>query len=189
MKKRLFVAIELPQQLKNKIASYQKDIIKQIQGQPRLTVKENLHITVSFLDTVEDTYIPGLIKEFMSVQKEFIKFPLHYGSTILGPPGRFPSMIWITYDPKIEFTGLIREINGKVVSFLKKHNQPVLLSSHQNPTPHITLARFKNNLTPSQISLTPFTVAELSVQSFTLMHSQLTPKGPTYTALSTFNLK
>jgi len=188
MKKRLFIAIELSEKLKNEIALYQQAIVKDLDVQPRLTAKENLHVTVSFLDTIEESYIPGLIEQLKDVTPEVSPFTLQYESTIFGPPGRFSSMIWIVYEPSNEFTHLLREINGKVVTYLKKYSQPVLLSSHQEPVPHITLARFKDKIQTIQTSFAPFSTKDLSVSSYTLMHSQLSPKGPTYASIETYEL-
>ena len=189
MKKRLFVAIELPDNFKSPLASHQLALIKDLEIQPRLTAKENLHITVSFLDTVEESLITGLTEELQRVSKFIKPFTLQYSYTTLGPPGRFPSMIWAVFDKHTAFTNLMRMINGAVVKYLKIHKQPVFISSHLEPVPHVTLARLKKNLPPAQIDFAPFSVKDMPVASFTLMHSQLSSNGPAYTALSTFKLK
>lgn len=188
MKKRLFVAIELPASFRNQLAKYQLDSVKGLEIQPRLTVKENLHVTVSFLDTVEESFIPGLISELQTSSKVIQPFTLEYSGTILGPPGRFPFMIWAVFEKHTSFTNLIRVINRSVVEYLKKHKQPVFLSSHLEPVPHITLARFKKNVPPVQMSFTPFSIKELPVHSFTLMLSQLTRQGSIYTSIKSFPL-
>ena len=188
MKKRLFVAIELPDNFKSQLAKYQLELVKDLEIQPRLTTKENLHITISFLDTVEESLIPGLTEELQSVSKFIKPFTLQYSYTTLGPPGRFPSMIWAVFEQHIAFTNLMRMINGTVVKYLKIHKQPVLISSHMEPVPHITLARFKKNLPPAQIDFATFSIKELHVASFTLMHSQLTRYGSIYTSLKSFDL-
>src|SRR3990167_1935877 len=127
MKKRLFVAIELPDKLKDELSQYQRDIIKDLNNPPRLTAKENLHITVSFFGGVEESLVDGLKLKLKEVQSIIKSFSLQFTETLFAPPGRFRSMIWVVYEKNSEFTALTKEINTAAVSYLKKHRHPIYL--------------------------------------------------------------
>lgn len=180
MKIRLFIAIELPKELKEEIAVYRREIIKDLVNLPSLTTIENLHITVSFIGGVEESLIDGFIIKLKEIQTSLKPFSLQFKETILAPPGRFHSMIWVIYEKSSEYTQLTKVVNTIIVSYLKNHRHPIYLSSHQEPIPHITLARFKDKISLPDQTFPSLSVNSLDIKSITLMQSQLSSKGPKY---------
>ena len=59
-KKRIFIAINLPEKVKEKLSKYRYDI------PAKWTKKENLHITLNFLGQIGDEEIPDI---FQAVEK------------------------------------------------------------------------------------------------------------------------
>lgn len=167
---RLFIAIELPEEIK----SYLKDLQKQIiSDAAELTLTNDFHLTLKFLGEVEEKdvdFIKSTLKEI-----EFDSFTAN-----LLPVGIFPDeksirVVWIGLEPKDLIADLQKKIDSSLQQKFEKDNR-----FH----PHLTLARvkfLKNSKSYSallkSIQVEP---KEFNVSNFKLIKSTLTPKGPMY---------
>lgn len=173
MKKRLFVAIPLPDVVKAKLVEHTSSI-----SGVRLTTKGNLHITVCFIGWTEIGKTAEIMRAIKTITDNTTSFSLRFEQFVFAPSRRSSSMIWALYEQHSAFTGLV----GK----LEKTVQPIVAVNKQHTTPHVTLARFKKKPVFSlpQVQLEP-----LHVRSLTIFESRLSPKGPTYTAIETLLLR
>src|SRR3990167_4173932 len=92
--KRLFVAIEIPEELKNQLlkigSKYQdKDI--------RWTKDKNLHITVQFLGNIKNVYIKQIEQELDDIAQNTNRFRLTIDKIIYAPPGETKNMVWVVF--------------------------------------------------------------------------------------------
>jgi len=178
MTQRLFVAILLsPEQLAvlgQYSNSYQQKNIA-------WTKTENLHLTVHFLGEVETAKIDSLLADLEIVARQVEPFVLDFNQVIFGPPERIPKMIWAVFHGHNEFQKLATLIYRETKKHLFDVQEPKFL-------PHVTLARFKGFIDVSRLELKPVAINNLTVNSFVLMASELTPSGPIYTPVKSFNL-
>ncbi|MDP3996027.1 MAG: 2'-5' RNA ligase family protein, partial [bacterium] len=119
MKRRIFVAINLPEKVKNKLAEYRD---KWPELPVRWTKKENLHITLEFLGYLTDEELIELLQKTKEIASEKESFDIHLNKICYGPidkkppkESKIPRMVWVVGEKLKEF----------------------------NLSPHITLGRLK----------------------------------------------
>ncbi len=175
MRRRIFIAINLPEEIKDKLVFYQRKFeelfdscqTERFEARPcRWTKKENMHITLEFLGYLTDNELMELCqktKETASIKKVF---NVCLNKICYAPPGKkLPRMIWATGERIKEF----------------------------NITPHITLARIKTwQLKEIEPEERPEINEDIDlvfeVKSIEIMESRLKRGGPEYTALESIPL-
>jgi len=176
MNRRVFIAINLPEDIKKKLADYQS---KWPELPARWTKKENLHITLAFLgNTTEEELLEvlNLTKETAEKQEPFF---IDLKKIIYGPPKGSPKMIWAEGEKSEELGKLSAELNKE---------------QGRGYTPHITLARikiweFKQMEPEERPEINEDIHFNFEVSSIEVMESELKPGGPTYTILESCPLK
>jgi 2'-5' RNA ligase len=186
MTRRLFIAILIPEEIKQKLLSYQKklwspNLRSKFGGRLRWVRPENIHLTLAFLDYTEEEKI-GKIKEILKELSP--KFPpslLNLNKISLGPDPKRPRLIWVEGQASEALTKLAevlrKELDKENIFFDKKYSFKV----------HLTLARARNRelfggQIEQRIDLT-FQVKEIA-----LMESQLKKEGAEYSILYLTNL-
>lgn len=198
MKRRIFTAINLPAELKEKIA----EAIKQWRWLPIRWLKpENWHITLTPPVYLEDTevrllcdlppHLPdtagrcgGLFKS-----KRFGKpFAIGFSCIVLAPPGAKARMIWLEGETPPELVKLKKKIE---TLWLAEPRLPRFETESRPFKLHVTLARFEpgdlkeieeKTRVLGEVKL-GFEVKEISV-----MESHLKPDGAEYETLAGFPL-
>lgn len=180
MTKRLFVAINLDNAAKLALA----EIVAQLPDSPSFnkTKVDNQHLTLQFLGDTEEELLPQ-IQEILN--NTAACYPaLKPSFTPLGafPNWQQPNIIWIGIDG-LHLKDLQTELAQKLIKIVPTMDTKPF-------QPHLTLARIKSLLNPTEsakiqslknnITLPPAT----NVSSIDLMSSTLTPQGPIYTVLS-----
>lgn len=198
MKHRIFIAINLPKDIKNKLeecqnktenlfASYQNE--DSGTGPIRWTKKENLHITLLFLGYLsneEFLEVLGIIKKAAQGIKPF---SINLNKICYGPPNQNkpPRMIWARGEKNEEMGKLKKGLENSLLSCRDDANEtrPYL--------PHITLGRIKmwewRRIEPEERPIVDTDVSlNFEVNSIELMESQLKKGGPQYYVLESFPL-
>ena len=88
---RAFVAIPLPDALRDELAAYAAQAARDLGARP--TPAENLHATVHFLGAVRDADAAALTNALAPVCAGFAAFSLKVAEAALAPAGR-PRMVW-----------------------------------------------------------------------------------------------
>ncbi len=89
---RIFIAINLPQDIKEKLVSYNNPELP-----AKWTKKDNLHITIDFLGYTRDDKIPEIIEETRERFKNTPCFSIKLNKICFGPPNcKIPRMVWAT---------------------------------------------------------------------------------------------
>jgi len=131
-KHRVFVAINLPQKVKNQIYNL-KEKWRDLPG--RFTKKGSLHLTLVFLGYLDDQQIFSLINRLKKV-KTPEAFDLVFNKICYGPKGKKPRMIWLC-GPKIsELSVLRKNIENAIGGNWYRRNAKEF-------SPHITLMRLR----------------------------------------------
>jgi len=134
-KVRLFVAILIPQDIRDSIAELMADIQK-VRGLPRdirFVPPENWHFTLTFLGYQDESAIPNISTSDVD------KIEVRFEKLIYGPPGPRPRMIWLTT------IGQTSEELGKIKEKLEDKLETKGIKWQRELRPyraHITLARF-----------------------------------------------
>ena len=184
MKKRIFIAINLPEQIKRKLLGYQKKW-------PELPVKwvnsNNLHITLIFLGNINDQEIleiDKIIKEITAVHQPF---SINLNRICYAPPKKIPPrMVWAEGEKSEKFAKLQTDLEKKLLENFNQHRPAEF-------RPHITLGRIRTwELKKMNPEEKPEVNEEISfnfeVKSIEIMESQLKPGGSEYTILESIKL-
>jgi 2'-5' RNA ligase len=182
---RLFIAIEIPAEVQEKLYAglWTSDPAKQ--NKIRLTQQRNLHLTLRFLGDVEVGQINTLELALKTAARTAVPFEIRIDQGGAFPNWKQPRILWAGFEALPVLTNLYQEIQCSLNTIgFPKESKPF--------KPHITLARVPDYLTPltdeekstlqqslSQIRINPFTVSQI-----TLFQSDLSGKAPVYRIIS-----
>ncbi len=190
-KKRIFIAINLPEDVKKRLINYQNKWSDLDPHYINWVKKENLHITLVFIGYADDdeTYkICNFVKEIARKQEPFyinleriILGPAYDKSSAGKPPT--PRMFWVEGEKSQKLADLQNDLENalSIGTGYKKEARAF--------RPHITLARFKYPI----VKLLPEKVdasfkCQISVETIEVMQSNLHRSGPEYSILESVNL-
>lgn len=174
MAKRLFVAIDLPEELRGRLA----EISSQLSGL-RPTPAAQIHLTLCFLgDVPEDN--EEMLRSSLAVIPA-APFPLTLTGMGTFGRGHKPLVLWAGVDdPDDALPALVEAVRGAARSSrLEIDDRPF--------HPHVTLGRRRGG-SPAKLRIflreyREETFGSFTVDGFTLFESVLTPDGPEYTPL------
>jgi 2'-5' RNA ligase len=188
MRHRIFIAINLPENIKKKLEDFQS---KWPELPVRWTKPENLHITLVFLGYLTDEELLEVCKITKEVASRNQSFFIELKKIYYGPPKKPPRMIWVEGEKSLELGKLQKDLeNSFLTSPIKGIKEPEI----RPYTLHITLGRIRQwefrRLEPEE---RPEIDEEISlsfkVNSIEVMESQLKRGGTGYAALESFSLK
>lgn len=191
-KHRIFIAINLPEDIKRGLSEYQQ---KWPELPAKWTNKDNLHITLEFLGDLTDEELGNVCKVAGEVSKRHKIFSINLNKILYGPPqkkslpaGRqAPRMVWVEGEKLDELADLKEDLQECLLEEIK------FRPDGQGFTPHITLARISEwefrKIEPEErpeieenIDLT------FTVESIEVMESELKRGGPVYEILESHTL-
>jgi 2'-5' RNA ligase len=195
MQHRIFIAINLPEKIKNELENLEKETAKLFpqetsRGLVRWIKKDNLHITLLFLGYLKEEDIPQICQIVKEISKIQTSFSLEFKKLLYGPPNKIPpSLIWVELGKNRELTELVEKLKQKVeeTGILRK------MDRRREFSPHITLGRIRTwqwqKIEPEErpdiekdISL------DFEVRSIEVMESRLKKAGAEYTILESIPL-
>jgi 2'-5' RNA ligase len=178
---RAFVAIPLPEPLREELAAYAAEAGRDLGARP--TPAENLHATVHFLGAVNDRHADALAAALAPVCAGFPVLTLRVTEAALAPPGR-PRMVWARLEAPDELAELARAIAAAAGRLAPDARTP------RTGNPHVTLARLRRR-PPRGTTLPPLPAAgaTVEVEACTLVRSELGRGGSRYTTLATLPLE
>lgn len=175
---RLFIAIELPDDIKTALGRLRVDV-----PGARWVPPEQLHLTLAFLGEVEEKTAGELSERLALIQTP--PFQLRFSEPGCFPNRHRPRVLWAGLEPHPSLIYLAAVVHEAVLACgIPQEERPF--------SPHITMARLKFPavrevgafLTMSQkLKLPPFPVREI-----TLFQSLLTPHGAVHIPLRTIPL-
>ncbi len=199
MGNRLFVAINLPENIKRELLSYQdkienlfpsEDDFSKSKRVVKWTKKQNLHITLVFLGYVIKKKVGKSCQIIEEVIKKHKSFSLEFNKICYAPPGKKPPrMIWLMG----KTSNQILEIKKNLEKDL--FEEKILRKIEKRKfTPHITLGRIRKwqwkRITPEERpNISEEISLKFKVNSIELMESKLKRGGPEYTKLYSSKLK
>jgi len=178
MKKRIFIAINLPDDVKSALLTNRKhwrhlDV--------RWTNFENMHITVEFLGEVDKQGLDKILKAVRDAVLEAGPFDLYLDKIVLGPNQVQANMFWAT----INLNSGIIKLKNSVQKNLEFYG---FIGEKREFRPHITLARARGNQLKGKKTNIPLGSMRVGVESIEVMESQLHPGGARYRVVESFKL-
>lgn len=186
---RLFIAIDIGENLRAVIAGLQADLQSQINlktGKMKWVNPDLMHLTLKFLGEVEEektSRICEIVAEAVGRQQRF-----SFEIPRLGCFGRPIKVIWLGAEAE---NRQLLKLHADIEDALDSQGWP----KEQRPfSPHLSLARIKNASGDRELkgiikNYQPIHSAVVEVVSVRVYKSQLTSAGPIYTVLDEAKLK
>jgi 2'-5' RNA ligase len=184
---RTFIAIELPPQVRTHLADCQQRL-KRAEGDVRWVRPDLIHLTLVFLGDVPTEMLADLEKSVREALAPFGALTLRVQGAGRFPPRGLPRTIWIGLeDPSGNLAKLQAALARATVAFAEKPEDRAY-------TPHLTLGRVKSprggrDLAGAIDAMAGATGPSLEAGEVTIFKSDLSPQGPTYTALARITLQ
>lgn len=186
MTRRIFIAINLPDDIKEKI-------LKLPENWPHLPCrwvgKENLHLTLIFLGYVRPDKVDDIFQAVEKALENKAAFEIFFTKVCYGPGKELPPrLVWVEGEKSLELIdikkGIESLISGKV-PFIKEEREFL---------PHITLARinawqWKKLDEENRKKINTQIFFRFPVKSIEVMESHLKRTGAEYEVLKSFVLK
>lgn len=162
---RLFIAIELGDEIKNSILAVQEDLKRNgVYG--NYTKEENLHLTLAFIGEYND---PSDIQRIME-ELDFREFEISLSKT-----GCFGDLWWVGLDECGELDSLVKKLRY----LLSREGIPFDRKKFRS---HITVLRRAEYNNPGKLDIRAFK-GSMKVHRITLMRSNFTRNGVRYDSL------
>jgi len=187
---RTFIAIELPQDIKDTIGRLQSKL-KSSGADVKWVSPSNIHLTLKFLGEIDEKTrdgVSGVMKEIGASTPSFI--------IRLGALGAFPGL----HSPRIIWVGLshghdqVESIVERLETGLEKYG---VIKENKPFSSHITIGRVRSPKNKEDLlrcvseleSPVKEKTGEFQAGKITLFKSTLLPHGPVYEAIQETNLK
>jgi 2'-5' RNA ligase len=186
---RAFIAIELPDELKQELARLEAELRKNAPFAIKWVRPESIHLTLKFRGNI-DAGTTGAITGAMAASIEGIT-PFRLRARGLGafPNLKRVQVVWVGIDGELE---PLRRLHHQMEQKLA----PLGFTPESRPfSPHLTLARLGDRVRPEErqrlgslIAATEFEGGSIAAKSISLMQSQLTREGAIYRRLDLIKL-
>jgi 2'-5' RNA ligase len=187
---RTFIAIELPGEIKDALASLIEQL-KKTQADVKWVAPGNIHLTLKFLGEIDEESVEKVIQILEESTKDKDRFVIKISSLGCFPNINSVRIIWIGIDKGDNET-------RKIANELEKNVAKIGIPEENRPfSSHITIGRTRSSLNREKLvgelqNLTNnsgLARLEFTVTKITLFKSTLTPKGPIYEVLKEASLK
>ncbi len=184
MTKRLFLAINLPIEIKDELFNLVLKLQKANKNKPiKWVAKDNFHLTLHFLGPIPEENIEAINQALKPIIAEFSTLKFRLSNAI----DAFPDL----NNPKVIFLEMKELNNGQTIELQRKTGKALeWLGFKIDKRPfrlHLTLGRVKFK-TSVQIPKFSFQLSEFSIQTIDLMESNLTSQGPIYSIVKQYKL-
>ena len=176
---RLFVALQLPDPLKEAVAELQTGL-----RNARWLGEDSLHLTLAFIGEVDGSAQRRVEAALAGVTAPILRIELHGLGCF--PPRGAPRVLWTGASPKEDLASLAQAVRRALV-------RAGLRPERRRFTPHVTIARFRRPPSPAALqgflgAHSLFRTDRARVESFHLFSSTLRSSGAQYTIEATFPL-
>lgn len=185
-KHRIFIAINLPSDIKKALANYER---KWPELPAKWTTPDNLHVTLLFLGDLTDEELGEVCIAVKEVAENYDSFELILNVIGYGPGDKLPPRyLWAGGEKSMEASALRDELEAVLSE--KIH----LVLENRAFSPHVTMARINTlewrQINPEERPEVSQQVEMLfSVESIEVMESELKKGGPVYTTIESMPLK
>jgi 2'-5' RNA ligase len=174
---RIFISVELPEEIKNNIAEAVEGLRK-IDSGVKWIESRNLHLTLKFLGWIEDKNLEDIVSLGEQAVLGHKSFKVKFEGAGSFPEGKSPRVFWVG----ISEGGLDLK---KIADNLGPEKREF--------SAHLTIGRVKNKEGVDEVKekmkgLEKISFGEFFVNKINVMKSTLTPKGPIYETYKSIKL-
>ena len=188
---RSFIAVELPAEIKLALAKMQAQLKSGGGGRIKWVDPDIMHLTLKFLGNIDTALTAEITAALVEACRGLSPFPIGLGGLGVFPNARRVQVVWVGLKGEVERLARLQQNIDAVLAPLgfKAENRPF--------TPHLTLARVREDATPEERQAlgqlvavaVPQSGGSFKVDAAHLMKSQLTRNGPIYTRIDSVALK
>ncbi len=178
---RSFIAIELSEEIKEKLSALQGELRKS-NADVRWVNIDGVHLTLKFLGYVREDKINTIAKAISEVCKGLPPFSMGLKGVGAFPNLRQPRVVWVGVKDSIPLISLQREIEERMfaLGFQKEERRF---------SPHLTIGRIRSlkgvvELAKIIEGVKDKELAAMEVRALALIKSELKPTGAQYTGLA-----
>lgn len=178
---RCFIALELNDTIKDQLQSAQEHF-KNIGGKVTWCGRNQMHLTLIFLDEIAEDLIPKIVEAMTAGAAEVPPFEFNVENIGAFPPKGQPRVIWAGVS---ECPPLL-----KLQQLLEESLKPLGFKPEERAfTPHLTLGRVRDRIDlpryiNAQKELTNFQAGTQKLEKLILFSSTIRPTGAIYTAVA-----
>ena len=208
---RVFIAINLPPNIKRILASSQKKLQKtfasddELRDSVKWVLPDNFHITLEFLGNMSGQEILDLVHSLRRIAPRNEPFNITMSTISFGPlpsyeewTRKIPKFIWVRGEPSAPLNKLFQSLENELFvqkKTLKRGDKDLEGEKEESRHffPHITLARlrqwqFRKVAFDERPRITEEINLSFGVESIQIMESYLKKSGPIYTVLESVDL-
>lgn len=175
---RLFIAVDLPRNIKDYLYELQRKIGSEY-AKIKWVEKKNLHLTLKFLSEIDDEKVEDLKKKLGNIK--FDKFSVKLTKFGIYPNESRINVVWVGLEPESKIIDLQKKIDLETLNF-----GDIRLGAH------ITFGRIKFIKNKEKFKDKLFNIKvdnlEFDIDSFRLYKSVLSKDGPRYIVLKEYKL-
>jgi len=181
MKVRLFIAIEINEEIRKKLAEFQ-NVLKKSDADVGWVAPENLHATLKFIGSIDDGQVGAIVSVLKETASRIKPFDLDYTGVGVFPTEKNPRIVFADIiDAAGVLASLHEKLDNRLIALGVEHEDRKFVA-------HLTLGRIRSrrNVTKLIEKLLTFRVDHFGVahvSQIVLKKSDLSPDGPTYTLL------
>lgn len=180
---RAFIAIELPEEIRNILSRIQDEL-----GQTRADVKwvkpKNIHLTLKFLGEIEQDLVKKIQAILEQIAQKNSSFSLRLSNLGAFPKLQYARVVWFSISNDQPVLNIAKDLETELLKI-------DLPAESRTFSSHITLGRVRSGLNRKALverieSLNKNFSSpqpEFKVLSLTLFKSTLTPQGPIYESI------
>lgn len=188
MSKRIFVAVDISEEARQKIANYIADLRREFSDlRIGWDKPEKLHLTLKFLGEMSDSQLSKLEKIVDDISSDTGKFELKIQNTGVFPTPKKARVLWLDVINKDE---TLTELNTRLETECEKIGFP---KETRKYVPHLTIARIKEPHKAKSLAIkhlqTKFEPVAFEVSAITIYESRLQATGSIYSVVSKHGLK
>jgi 2'-5' RNA ligase len=187
---RSFIAIELPEEAKEGLARLKKELERDEHKFVKWVDPRGIHLTFKFLGNIPSKQVAEITEAIEGAAQGISLFHLEIGGLGAFPSLRQARVFWVGIGGEVEKLSKLQQNIDSALAALR------FAKEERSFVPHLTLARIRQGASPLERrsfgELVGSTIFEdkyhVTVESISLMRSQLTPAGAIYTRLSLVGL-
>jgi len=184
MTSRLFIALEIPGEVLEKIISV-RDSVYGEDNRVRWEPKDKLHITLKFLGDTDVNLIPAIKNVLKSSAENYTEFGMEFTRFGMFYKEKNPAILWLGTEKSSQLNDLYREMDNGLFSLgFRKENREF--------KPHLTILRIKgkeNFAGLKELTDLPGLALKFNVKKIILFKSTLLKTGSVYEEVESFLLK
>ncbi|HET6373706.1 MAG TPA: RNA 2',3'-cyclic phosphodiesterase [Candidatus Polarisedimenticolia bacterium] len=184
---RLFVAVDLPEELRRRLGSLAEELRGDLEG-VRWVRPEGIHLTLKFVGEMEESRMAGLSRELAArVPGSVAPFQVRVSGTGVFPASGPPRVVWVG----------LHEETGSLANLQQRVEQAALASGipaeQRAFRPHLTLGRVadgrgRRTLRETLVASSGIDLGAFTVSSVCLFRSLLKAGGAEYQRLEEYGL-